>query len=92
MKLFAGTSAYVVVFVGLAVSAMADDAPLKPKVKESPLPKGYKLDLNTGISPTNTPAPPPGASTLRRESNRPFLGLQLTKPLGAATLRSSDGS
>lgn len=64
-------------------SAQAEDVKARPEAVAVPQTQsGYKLDLNTGLSPTNTPAPPPGASTLTRENNNPFLGLKLTKPLG----------
>ena len=53
---------------------------IRPNAKVTP-PSGYKLDLNPGLNMSNTPAPPPGTSTLTRENKRPFLGLKLTKPL-----------
>lgn len=65
-----------------SVQAVGDEIRPKPKATAPLPPQGYKLDLNTALSPTNTPSPPPGASTLTRENNNPFLGLKLTKPLG----------
>ena len=44
----------------------------------------FKLDFSGAPLSTNSPAPPPGAATLRREDDgaMPFLGLKLSKPLG----------
>jgi hypothetical protein len=61
----------------------ADDSLPRRQTDTPPkAPQSYNLDLNTGLNPSATPAPPPGTSPLTRESNRPFLGLKLTKPLG----------
>jgi hypothetical protein len=82
MKLTPRASVIAALFIGLSGVALADDNRPQPKATTRPPPSGYKLDLHTGLNPTNTPAPPPGASTLTRENNNPFLGLKLTKPLG----------
>jgi hypothetical protein len=78
-KIFA--LAFAVTVLALS-AAQAEDAKARPKAAAVPQTSGYKLDLNTALSPTSTPAPPPGASTLTRENNNPFLGLKLSKPLG----------
>ena len=82
MKLTLRASVIAAILYSLFGAVLADDNRPQPKATTPPPPSGYKLDLNTGLSPTNTPAPPPGASTLTRENNNPFLGLKLTKPLG----------
>jgi hypothetical protein len=66
-----------------AVAFASDDGALpKSTQSEQKVPPQFKLDLNSGLSPSNAPAPPPGTSGLTRETKKPFLGLKLTKPLG----------
>ncbi|KQZ01068.1 hypothetical protein ASD45_09505 [Pseudolabrys sp. Root1462] len=69
----------------MADGASADDR-LKPRKKQpvsTEQPK-YKLDLASDPPSSNSPAPPPGTSPLRRDQEGavPFLGLKLSTPLG----------
>ncbi|MBS0245506.1 MAG: hypothetical protein JSR61_02720 [Proteobacteria bacterium] len=72
----------------LAVMAGAVEADeVQPPKKKAPItnerPK-FKLDLSGEPQASNSPAPPPGTATLRRDSEGglPFLGLKLSTPLG----------
>lgn len=76
------TAVCIALMMGFSVAAIGEESRPRPKVASPPPASGYKLDLNTGLSPSNTPVPPPGTSTLTKEDNGPFLGLKLTKPLG----------
>jgi hypothetical protein len=70
--------------LALPTAAMAGDDLPRPKstVSQPKAALDYKLDLNTGLAPSNAPTPPAGTLPLTRETTRPFLGLKLTKPLG----------
>jgi hypothetical protein len=70
--------------LALPTAAMAGDhlPRTKSAVTQPRTAPEYKLDLNTGLAPSNAPAPPAGTSPLTRETTSPFLGLKLTKPIG----------
>lgn len=78
-----GTVAVLGVMAG---AGHADDGKARD-TKKAPVQterRTFKLDFSGTPPSTNSPAPPPGAATLRREDDgaMPFLGLKLSKPLG----------
>lgn len=72
------------VLAAVAGAAHADDLQTRKKKPVTTEQPKYKLDLSGGPPSSNSPAPPPGTATLRRDSEAdvPFLGLKLSTPLG----------
>jgi len=75
----------VALLAAISCAAHADDQRVPRKKPPAAIeePK-YKIDFSD-VPASNSPAPPPGTSSLMRrdpDSGLPFLGLKLSKPLG----------
>lgn len=75
----------LIMLAAISGAARAEDQrmPRKKPPAATEEPK-YKIDFSD-VPASNSPAPPPGTSSLMRrdpDSGLPFLGLKLSKPIG----------